>query len=257
MKKYVVEAKVVGQRILNAVTKEIDLIAPEIAAEAVPGQFVNVQVTKHTAPLLRRPLGIAGVDRKHGVITLIYRILGEATQMLAEVCTGDRLSVLGPLGKGFDLTAQNPLLVGGGTGLAPLLYLAETFQAQGVQPDILMGGRTADELFWQDLYVDLVGTLALTTDDGSLGTKGTVMALLPAMLSNVGYDCVYVCGPAPMMKAVSAAVLEQKLPCQVSLEKYMACGLGACLSCSCQGIGKRLKVCKDGPVFWAGEVAEW
>ena len=119
MKKYVVEAKVVGQRILNAVTKEIDLIAPEIAAEAVPGQFVNVQVTKHTAPLLRRPLGIAGVDRKHGVITLIYRILGEATQMLAEVCTGDRLSVLGPLGKGFDLTAQNPLLVGGGTGRLP------------------------------------------------------------------------------------------------------------------------------------------
>lgn len=257
MKKYVVEANVVGQRILNAVTKEIDLIAPDIAAEAVPGQFVNVQVTKHTAPLLRRPLGIAGVDRKNGVITLIYRILGEATQMLAEVCTGDRLSVLGPLGKGFALTAKKPLLVGGGTGLAPLLYLAETLQEQGVRLDILMGGRTADELFWQDLYVDLVGTLALTTDDGSLGTKGTVMALLDTMLANGGYDCVYVCGPAPMMKAVSSVVLEQELPCQVSLEKYMACGLGACLSCSCQGIGKRIKVCKDGPVFWAQEVAEW
>ncbi|MDO5101233.1 MAG: dihydroorotate dehydrogenase electron transfer subunit, partial [Eubacteriales bacterium] len=128
---------------------------------------------------------------------------------------------------------------------------------QGVRPDVLMGGRTADELFWQDLYVDLVGTLALTTDDGSLGTKGTVMALLDTMLANGGYDCVYVCGPVPMMKAVSSVVLEQKMLCQVSLEKYMACGLGACLSCSCQGIGKRIKVCKDGPVFWAQEVAEW
>ena len=257
MKKHVVNAKVVGQRILNAATKEIDLIAPDIAATAAPGQFVNVQVTEHTAPLLRRPLGIAGTDPQNGVITLVYRILGEATQMLAEACTGDRLSVLGPLGKGFDLSAKKPLLVGGGTGLAPLLYLAQTFQAQGVQADVLMGGRTADELFWQDLYAASVGTIALTTDDGSLGTQGTVMALLDTMLARGVYDCVYVCGPAPMMKAVSDAALAQKRPCQVSLEKYMACGLGACLSCSCQGIGRRLKVCKDGPVFWAQEVAEW
>ena len=120
-----------------------------------------------------------------------------------------------------------------------------------------MGGRTATELFWKDLYEEKAGLLGLTTDDGSLGTQGTVLALLPDMLSAKAYDCVYVCGPAPMMKAVSAAALAAGLPCQVSLEKYMGCGLGACLSCSCQGVGKRLKVCKDGPVFWAQEVAEW
>ncbi len=257
MTKYVVDAKVVGQRMLNAVTKQIDLIAPQIAAEAVPGQFVNVQVSRRTAPLLRRPLGVAGVDREHGVITLIYRIIGEATKILADVCSGDVISVVGPLGHGFDRSAKHPLLIGGGTGLAPLLYLAETMAAEGIKPDVIMGGRTADDLFWKDLYLDLVERMGLTTDDGSLGTKGTVMAELPLVLQRIHYDCVYVCGPAPMMKAVSAAVLEKGIKCQVSLEKYMACGLGACLSCSCQGIGKRIKVCQDGPVFWAEEVAEW
>ena len=257
MTKYVVDAKVVGQRMLNAVTKQIDLIAPQIAAEAVPGQFVNVQVSRRTAPLLRRPLGVAGVDREHGVITLIYRIIGEATKILADVCSGDVISVVGPLGHGFDRSAKHPLLIGGGTGLAPLLYLAETMAAEGIKPDVIMGGRTADDLFWKDLYLDLVERMGLTTDDGSLGTKGTVMAELPLVLQRIHYDCVYICGPAPMMKAVSAAVLEKGIKCQVSLEKYMACGLGACLSCSCQGIGKRIKVCQDGPVFWAEEVAEW
>ena len=257
MTKYIEEAKVIGQWVLNANTKQIDLIAPRIAAEAVPGQFVNVQVSNRTAPLLRRPLGAAGVDKKQGVVRLIYRIVGEATRILADVCSGDVISVVGPLGHGFDRSAKHPLLVGGGTGLAPLLYLAESMVDEGIKPDVLMGGRTADDLFWKDIYVDLVERMGLTTDDGSLGTPGTVMAELPLMLRRLHYDCVYVCGPVPMMKAVSAAVLEKGIKCQVSLEKYMGCGLGACLSCSCQGVGKRLKVCQDGPVFWAEEVAEW
>ena len=257
MTKYIEEAKVIGQWVLNANTRQIDLIAPRIAAEAVPGQFVNVQVSNRTAPLLRRPLGVAGVDKKQGVVRLIYRIIGEATRILADVCSGDVISVVGPLGHGFDRSAKHPLLVGGGTGLAPLLYLAESMVDEGIKPDVLMGGRTSDDLFWKDIYVDLVERMGLTTDDGSLGTPGTVMAELPLMLRRLHYDCVYVCGPVPMMKAVSAAVLEKGIKCQVSLEKYMGCGLGACLSCSCQGVGRRLKVCQDGPVFWAEEVAEW
>lgn len=257
MTKYIEEAKVIGQWVLNAVTRELDMIAPKIAAEAVPGQFVNVQVSRRTAPLLRRPLGIAGVDRKRGVVRLVYRFVGEATNILGDVCNGDRLSVVGPLGHGFDRSAKHPLLVGGGTGLAPLLFLAESMAEAGIRPDVLMGGRTADDLFWKDMYQNLVERMGLTTDDGSLGTEGTVMAELPLLLRRIPYDCVYVCGPAPMMKAVSTAVLEKGIKCQVSLERYMACGLGACLSCSCQGIGKRVKVCQDGPVFWAEEVTEW
>ena len=257
MTKFIEEARVVGQRILNATTKQIDLIAPQIAAEAVPGQFVNVQVSQRTAPLLRRPLGIACVDKKYGAVSLIYRIVGDATKILADACSGDRLSLVGPLGHGFDLSAKHPLLVGGGTGLAPLWYLAQSMVDEGIRPDVLMGGRTAEDLFWRDMYIDLVERMGFTTDDGSLGTPGTVMAELPLMLRRLHYDCVYVCGPVPMMKAVSAAVLEKGIKCQVSLEKYMGCGLGACLSCSCQGVGRRLKVCQDGPVFWAEEVAEW
>ena len=171
MTKYIEEAKVVGQWILNTATKEIDLIAPRIAAEAVPGQFVNVQVSRHTAPLLRRPLGIARVDREHGVISLIYRVIGEATRILADVCSGDVLSVVGPLGNGFDRSARKPLLVGGGTGLAPLLNLAEAFKAEGIVPHVLMGGRTEEELFWKDLYEGIAGSIALTTDDGTLATS--------------------------------------------------------------------------------------
>ncbi len=246
--------KVLGQKLLNANTKMIEISCPEIAQEALPGQFVNVKVTKHTAPLLRRPFGVAAVDKEKGSFCLIYRIIGEATHMLMELEAGDELDIVGPLGHGFDLGAAKPLLVGGGTGLAPLHYLAMGFGAG--KTDVLMGGRTATELFWTELYKDLSANVFTTTDDGSLGTKGTVMALLPELLQQ-GYDVVYVCGPVPMMKAVAAACAEAGVKCQVSLEKYMACGLGACLSCACEGIGKRLKVCKDGPVFWAEEVGEW
>ncbi len=255
MAKTIASARAIGQRVLNSTTKLIDVYAPEIAAQAVPGQFVNVRVCKNTAPLLRRPFGVAGVHREQGTFTMIYRIIGEATHILADVCTGDVLSIVGPLGKGFDMSAQKPLLVGGGLGLAPLLFLADEFG--GGRSDILMGGRTEDELFWTKLYDDLCAKMYLTTDDGSAGTKGTVMALLPQLLEEGGYDCIYVCGPGPMMKAVAGACLEAGVKCQVSLERYMACGLGACLSCACEGVGRRIKVCKDGPVFWAEEVGEW
>lgn len=254
MTKFLCTAKVLGQYMLNATTKQMDLIAPEIARTAVPGQFVNVQVSKHTAPLLRRPLGVAAVDSKNGTISLMYRVLGEGTKILADACSGDVLSMVGPLGHGFNLNTKKPLLIGGGLGLAPLYFLAEALQDK--KPAVLMGGRLADDLFWQEIYQYYCPEQYVTTDDGSLGTKGTVMALLPELLQK-GYDCAYVCGPVPMMKAVAAACMAAKIPCQVSLEKYMACGLGACLSCSCGGVGKRLKVCTDGPVFWAQEVAEW
>ena len=258
MPKTISTAAVVGQKQLSATVKLIEVIAPEIAAQAVPGQFVNVRVTRHTAPLLRRPFGVAGTDKERGTFTMIYRVLGEGTQLLADVCSGDELSIVGPLGNGFDMTAvggKTPLLVGGGLGLAPLLYLAQGFGAG--RCDVLMGGRNAGELFWTDMYEQLCRDIYLTTDDGSAGVKGTVMALLPKLLAQGGYGCVYVCGPVPMMKAVAGACQEAGVPCQVSLEKYMACGLGACLSCACEGVGRRLKICKDGPVFWAGEVGEW
>ena len=255
MSKTIVEAKVLGQRILSKDVKLLEVFAADMARVAQPGQFVNVQVSKQVAPLLRRPLGVAEVNKEAGTLTLIYRIMGEATEILSEVCSGDLISIIGPLGRGFDLSSKRPLLVGGGLGLAPLLYLAQSFPQQSV--DIVMGGRTDKELFWTELFCDKVNNIYITTDDGSQGTKGTVNALLPQLVKNGEYDCVYVCGPVPMMKAVAKVVEEAGIACQVSLEKYMACGLGACMSCSCGGVGKRLKVCTDGPVFWSTEVEEW
>ena len=121
-----------------------------------------------------------------------------------------------------------------------------------------MGGRNSEELFWKELYKDICGKIFITTDDGSVGTKGTVLALLPELLSTGAYDYVYVCGPEPMMKAVATACEKLEIPCQVSLEKYMACGIGACLSCTCGGKNnKRLKVCQHGPVFLSTELEEW
>lgn len=255
MPKTIAQAKVIGQKVLNSTIKLIEVYAPEIAEQAVPGQFVNVQVCKNTAPLLRRPFGVAGVNKKDGTFTMIYRIIGEGTHILAETCTGDILSIVGPLGNGFDMSAKKPLLVGGGLGLAPLYFLAEGFGQDNT--DILIGGRNSEEVFWTAMYEKICRNTYVTTDDGSKGVQGTVMALLPKLLEEAGYDCVYVCGPVPMMKAVAEACQQAGVKCQVSLEKYMACGLGACLSCSCGGIGKRMKVCTDGPVFWAEEVTEW
>lgn len=254
--KHIVEAKVYKNIQLNSTLKLMEVIAPEIAAEAVPGQFVNVKVTKGITPLLRRPLGVADICVPRGSVSLIYRVLGEATQILAQLQKDDSISLIGPLGKGFDISAKKPLIVGGGCGLAPLLMLAKFGFGNG-RTDLLIGGRNQEEVdCWQTLYQGNVENIYLTTDDGSMGSKGTVMVELPKLLTK-DYDCVYVCGPVPMMKAVAEVTLAAKKKCQVSLERYMACGLGACLSCSCEGLGKRVKVCQDGPVFWAQEVGEW
>ena len=125
--------------------------------------------------------GVAGVNADNGTFIMIYRIIGEATHILAEVCSGDKLSIVGPLGHGFAMEAERPLLVGGGLGLAPLLYLAEGFCAQNKPIEILMGGRSEEELFWTDLYEDICQNIHITTDDGSCGVQGTVIALLPQL----------------------------------------------------------------------------
>ena len=227
MPKKIVEAKVIGQHVLNNSTKLIEVYAPELAELAVPGQFVNVQVFNCTAPLLRRPFGVAAVNKKEGTITMIYRIIGEATKLLAEYCSGDKLSIVGPLGRGFDMNAQHPLIVGGGLGLAPLLFLASAF-GKG-KAEIVMGGRCADELFWTKLYEEYCPVMHLTTDDGSCGTKGTVMAVLPELLASGRYDALYVCGPVPMMKQLRKQLKNTALNARFHLKNiWLAALVHAC-----------------------------
>ena len=250
------DGTIVRQEKLSEDIRLMEIRCPEVAAAAQPGQFVTVRVNQLNEPLLRRPFGVAGADRAAGTFSLMYRIVGETTELMDAMEAGATISVVGPLGHGFHLGAKRGLLVGGGMGLAPLHFLAQADPDHKME--VIVGGRTRAEVFWSDLFKDKTATQYETPDDGSYGVKGTVNAVLPGLLATGQYDCVSVCGPSPMMKAVVEVVNQYGVPCQVSLEKYMGCGLGACLSCSCEGKGgKRMKICKDGPVFWSQEVVEW
>ena len=248
-----VEAPIISQERLTDGVYRLTAVAPSIALRAMPGQFVQVGINK-SGTLLRRPLGIAAADNGTGNLSLIYRIAGKGTLALSQLKPGDSIKVLGPLGHGFTTKVPKPLLVGGGMGLSPLLYEAEYLQRHRCNADVLMGGRTEQELFWRQLFKDYVNGIHITTDDGSLGTKGFVTTVLPEMLQDNDYDLVIACGPEIMMKNVTAICRELGIACEVSLERRMGCGLGACLSCSIDTLSGRRKVCKDGPVFPAEEV---
>ena len=252
--KKALQTPIIENRNISGLVKKISVYAPEIAELVVPGQFVHIRLSDLYDPLLRRPFSIADVDREKGTVSFIYRIVGRGTAYLAERKENSLVDCMGPLGNGFALPAAGtPLLVGGGMGLAPLIYLAKRLCPKPVE--LLMGGRTKEELFWQDMFGSLCRNLHITTDDGSAGIHGNVADLLPGLLADRHFDIIYACGPQGMLARVQEIALHAKIPCQVSLEKYMACGVGACLSCTCAGSdGKRRKICTDGPVFWAGEV---
>ena len=253
MPKVVVEAQILHNKDIGVNVKELVLYAPEIAAQAVPGQFLHVRVANSYYPLLRRPLSISDADAKKGTISTIYRIVGQGTACLATLDTKDSVNCMGPLGNGFAINGQRPLLVGGGMGLAPLVFLAGALCPRPIE--ILMGGRTKEEMFWVDMFRNICSNVHITTDDGTLGSRGVTLDVLPGLLKTTAFDMIYTCGPRIMMEGVARLAKEYNIPCQVSLEEYMACGIGGCLSCTCAiNDGTRKKVCSDGPVFWAQEV---
>jgi len=251
--KIAIDTTIVENKNITDDVKELIVYAPKIAQQAVPGQFVHVKVATGE-PLLRRPISISNVNVESGTLSLIYRIVGKGTAHLANLKTNDEVNCLGPLGNGFDLTCERPLLVGGGMGIAPLIFLAQRLNPHTTT--VLMGGRNKTEMFWQPMYEGLAKEIHITTDDGSMGTKGFTVSALPDLVKSNQFDRIFVCGPHVMMEAVAKFAKEHKIPCQISMEKYMACGIGACLSCTCASkLGdKRKKVCTDGPVFWAEEV---
>ena len=252
--KMVVEAQVVGNAEIGIQVKELVLYAPEIAVSAVPGQFLHVRVASATYhPLLRRPLSISNVDAKAGTVSTIYRIVGHGTACLATLNKNDHVDCMGPLGNGFTLQGQRPLLIGGGMGLAPLVFLAGALCPRPTE--VVMGGRTEEDMFWAPMFNQMCSNLHVTTDDGTLGSRGVTLDLLPDLLQTGKFDMIYTCGPHVMMGGVAKLARQYNIPCQVSLEEYMACGVGGCLSCTCAtNDGSRKKVCTDGPVFWAEEV---
>lgn len=253
MKKLVVVGKILANEAINANVKRMVIEAPQIAEAAQPGQFVHVK-KPDSVNFLRRPFSIADADRENGTITLIYRIVGKGTAEYAAMKVGEAFSILGPIGNGFALKDGRPLLVGGGVGIAPLIYLSRQIKDQ--KPILLIGGKNKDEVFWEKYLQEFADKIYITTDDGSVGFKGFTVQLLPQILAENNIEHIYTCGPNIMMEGVAKLAHEHDIDCQVSLEKRMACGIGVCLGCTFEGklTGKRRKVCTEGPVFASKEV---
>ncbi len=242
------DTEIISNAEVSANIFKLEINAPELSQIAKAGQFVQVKISDEFT--LRRPLGIASA--KNGVVKIFYRVIGKGTEFLSTKETGEHLNILGALGNGFDTNINGRiLLIGGGMGLAPLLSVAEKIDAV----DVLIGGRNKGEVdFWIKEFRAEVDKIYITTDDGSLGSRGFVTSLLPEVLEYEDYAALYTCGPEIMMRGVYKIAVENNLPCYVSLERRMACGLGACLSCSIDTASGRKKVCKDGPIFDAREV---
>ena len=230
-----------------------------MANASKPGQFVMMQVRSGIDPLLRRPFSICGVNGD--VLLILYRVVGRGTAILSEKKTGDHLSVLGPLGKGFEPPGESvqPVLVAGGMGIAPLIFLSLKLARKDQQ--FLAGyGVSSDVVFLDRLgIVGLSPTIA--TEDGSEGHHGRVTELLESVLSVKDKPSViFTCGPLPMLKAVAQIAIGQNIPCRVSLESNMACGVGACQGCAVKKAPDSNKpyahVCQDGPVFDA-KTLDW
>ena len=224
------------------------LRADQALPEMQPGQFVQVRVDGSPSAYLRRPISIHDVDYGHNELSLLVQQVGEGTRCLAAAEIGDNINIVLPLGNGFTLPEKGErcLLVGGGIGIAPLFYFAKILREKGIQPTLLLGGKSASDLIRLADYQQL-GETYVTTEDGSLGEKGFVT--MHSLWQKEAFDKIYVCGPKPMMKAVAKLASEKVVWCEVSLENLMACGLGACLCCVEDTVDGHVCVCKEGPVF--------
>ena len=266
-------SKVISNRNIKDNYFEIIVEAPEIAKSAQPGQFVNIKVSDGIEPLLRRPLSIHRIGKwqiangksQYG-IKILYEVIGKGTEILSKKKESEYLDVIGPLGNGFRITnheSRTTILVAGGMGTAPLVFLAEKL-AKG-KTLVLIGVKTKDHILCEKEFRELGCEVKIATDDGSRGFKGYVSELLKKELSAIGYrlSAIYACGPTPLLKEISRISQEHNIPAQLSLESHMACGIGACMGCviRTKDEGRKTKdafqykrVCKEGPVFEANQI---
>jgi dihydroorotate dehydrogenase electron transfer subunit len=251
---------------IQLISKDIYLLrffSVDIAAQARPGQFIMVRPTRFSEPLLPRPFSI---HRLRGdQVEILFKVVGQGTRQLAGLKKGDLLEVRGPLGQGFNFEEDlDPILVAGGLGVAPLLFLAETWKRSGKKNGkgslrLFIGAGSKAELLCLNEFKQAGAEVFAATEDGSYGRKGLVTRLLSTTIKNPSpKQTLFVCGPNPMLKAVRNWAVQKEISCQLSLETHMACGLGACLGCV---VARKkgteiayINVCQEGPVFEAREV---
>ena len=253
-------ARIVSNECVGPRLHVLELESPEIARRIQPGQFVHVRVPGRGENILRRPFSVYARDEGAGVLEVLYQEVGVLTSYLPSVKQGE-LELMGPLGNTWDDSAGCALLVGGGVGAAPLFMLAERLAVRGTTFDVVLGAQTESMLVARQRYAALPGCEpCCATDDGSFGRAGFCTSLVEERLAEGSladgrpYDYLAVCGPEPLMRIVANMGAQANVRTQVSLEKRMACGIGACLSCVVDTVSGKKRSCVDGPVFEAGEV---
>ncbi len=249
------QAGIIKTRRFGAYTR-LALKAPEIVRRARPGQFVEILISGKAAPFWRRPFSICRVENT--TLELLIKVVGTGSGLLANMRSGEFVDIIGPRGRGFTLTGRGGvLLVGGGFGIAPLLYLAEKLSARARRVEVLIGGRSREDLLLRGAMKLTGATVICATEDGSYGRKGKVTDLLKERLSSreAGWTLA-ASGPRPMLAAVAGIAAQHKIYAEVCMEEIMACGMGICQGCVVKVAGRYQRVCQDGPVFPAQEV-EW
>lgn len=249
MKKHILDLTVSAIDRLSDKHTLLKLTHEQQLPDMLPGQFVEVRIDKSPTTFLRRPISINRLDRRNNELWLLVAAVGNGTRALSSLNRGDTVSCVLPLGNGFPMPESpdsRALLVGGGVGVAPLLYLGQQIKAAGGHPTFLLGARSAAEILLLEEYEE-VGRVLITTEDGSQGERGFVTN--HSALQREQFDVVYTCGPKPMMMAVARYAESHNTDCYASLENMMACGLGACLCCVEKTIKGNVCVCKEGPVM--------
>ena len=263
-----VSADVIANHPLSADYNVLALAAPAIAAATAPGQFLMVKAARGHDPLLRRPFSVFEVLRDAAGapagVSILSKRIGASTSLIYDARPGDRVACLGPLGRPFAVVEppDEAWMVAGGVGLAPFATLAEALHARGVRSTLFYGARRAEELFYLELFRNLQVELVLTTEDGSAGERGRIVAPLDRRLADRPADArvmIYACGPEGMLAATARTAATYGRPCQVSVERIMGCGLGGCYSCVIpmrgdDGQFRHVRSCIAGPVLMGGEI---
>ncbi len=279
-----VTSEIVSNKRITETCWRVVVDCPQISSEIKPGQFVHIRIGSEHGPLFRRPFSVfrrVALKGNRLGIEIVYKVIGTGTRVMTGLRKGDTLDMIGPLGRGFDLDRSKPMhvVVAGGTGAACLFLLAEEISKAGLPLKVLLGAETKASVLLKKEYAALKGEVMVSTDDGSYGFHGFVTQMLDQGLreGKISTDCiVYSSGPEPMFKALASACEKYGIPAQISVERHMMCGIGACLACVCkvdpnhmsrsrnlgssyfQSVPDRefgyALVCKDGPVFDVNEV---
>ena len=248
-KKRIIDLEVTANLDLNTNYILIKASSSEVLPVCKPGQFAQLRVDGSNTTYLRRPISINWIDTETNEVWFLIQKVGDGTKRLASYAKGDLLNVILPLGNTFTMPenqVKRPLLVGGGVGVAPMLWLGKQLHEQGYDPIFLLGARSKNDLLELEMFSDL-GTVYTTTEDGSFGEKGFVTH--HSVLRTQCFSKIYSCGPKPMMQAIAKYAKQHQVPCEVSLENSMACGIGACLCCVEDTPKGHVCACTEGPVF--------